>query len=106
MAAHILDGRLMEMTDLLLPFADEGADLSFEVHLDIKRQEQICHFHKTAVEDMRSHLLAERGFQRNFFAKAMYRSCKIVIFQTAPSSLACTVQVYSRNKLCEVAVNL
>ncbi|WP_061046814.1 ribonuclease H-like YkuK family protein [Bacillus amyloliquefaciens] len=35
MAAHILDGRLMEMTDLLLPFADEGADLSFEVHLDI-----------------------------------------------------------------------
>ena len=35
MAAHILDYRLMEMTDLLLPFADEGADLSFEVHLDI-----------------------------------------------------------------------
>ncbi|MGG4364991.1 ribonuclease H-like YkuK family protein [Bacillus subtilis] len=37
-AAHILDGHLMDITDLLLPFTGEGADLTFEVHLDIGKK--------------------------------------------------------------------
>ncbi|WP_353855952.1 ribonuclease H-like YkuK family protein [Bacillus sp. Bos-x628] len=36
--ADILDGPLTELTDLLLPFAEEGADLRFEVHLDIGKK--------------------------------------------------------------------
>ncbi|PMC35117.1 hypothetical protein CJ195_20200 [Bacillus sp. UMB0899] len=29
---------LMELSDILIPFADEGADLVFEIHLDIGRK--------------------------------------------------------------------
>lgn len=29
---------LMELSDILIPFADEGADLIFEIHLDIGRK--------------------------------------------------------------------
>lgn len=29
---------LMELSDILIPFADEGADLIFEIHLDIGRR--------------------------------------------------------------------
>ncbi|MFS0654314.1 ribonuclease H-like YkuK family protein [Bacillus sp. 179-C3.3 HS] len=34
----ILDGVLTELMDLLLPYAEEGADLRFEVHLDIGKK--------------------------------------------------------------------
>jgi predicted RNase H-related nuclease YkuK (DUF458 family) len=37
-AAHILDEYFMDITDLLLPFTGEGADLTFEVHLDIGKK--------------------------------------------------------------------
>ncbi|MCY7454703.1 ribonuclease H-like YkuK family protein [Bacillus altitudinis] len=36
--ADILEGPLTELMDLLLPFAEEGADLRFEVHLDIGKK--------------------------------------------------------------------
>jgi predicted RNase H-related nuclease YkuK (DUF458 family) len=29
---------LVDLTDILIPFADEGADLLFEIHLDIGRK--------------------------------------------------------------------
>ncbi|KAA6453065.1 ribonuclease H-like YkuK family protein [Bacillus swezeyi] len=37
-AAYLLNDYFTEITDLLLPFTDEGADLTLEVHLDIGKK--------------------------------------------------------------------
>ncbi|MDA7026264.1 ribonuclease H-like YkuK family protein [Bacillus sp. CLL-7-23] len=37
-AGYLLHDYLTEITDLLLPFTDEGADLTLEVHLDIGKK--------------------------------------------------------------------
>ncbi|MFD1735621.1 ribonuclease H-like YkuK family protein [Bacillus salitolerans] len=38
LACKFTAAHLNEMTDILLPYADEGADLRFEIHLDIGRR--------------------------------------------------------------------
>jgi len=37
-AYYFTSKHLMELSDILIPFADEGADLIFEIHLDIGRK--------------------------------------------------------------------
>ncbi|MCM3441768.1 ribonuclease H-like YkuK family protein [Metabacillus halosaccharovorans] len=37
-AYYFISKYLMELSDILIPFADEGADLIFEIHLDIGRR--------------------------------------------------------------------
>ncbi|MRX73789.1 hypothetical protein GJU40_16730 [Bacillus lacus] len=37
-AYHFTSDYLVELSELLIPFSDEGADLTFEIHLDIGRK--------------------------------------------------------------------
>ncbi|MCV9887441.1 ribonuclease H-like YkuK family protein [Metabacillus halosaccharovorans] len=37
-AYYFISKYLMELSDILIPFADEGADLIFEIHMDIGRR--------------------------------------------------------------------
>ncbi|WP_226530187.1 ribonuclease H-like YkuK family protein [Metabacillus niabensis] len=37
-ASYFMSKYLVELSDILIPFADEGADLIFEIHLDIGRR--------------------------------------------------------------------